>query len=128
MSGVELVARVRRSHPDVVRILLTGQGTLEGALRAINDGEVHRFLTKPWDDEELRATVAQALERLEELRRAQHADTAATRRRTLHTELEREHPGIARVARDSSGAYVIDERRVEAVRLAVGGELAKLLG
>jgi DNA-binding NtrC family response regulator len=127
MSGVELVARVRKTYPEVVRILLTGRGTLEGALRAINDGEVHRFLTKPWSDDELRATVAQALERLEELRRAQQADSATTRRRALLAELEREHPGIGEVLRDADGVYVINERKVEAIRLVVGADLAKLL-
>jgi response regulator RpfG family c-di-GMP phosphodiesterase len=71
MTGLELVAQIRRVRPEVVRILLTGRGTLDSALRAINDGEVHRFLTKPWSDEELRSTIEHALARLEELRRGQ---------------------------------------------------------
>jgi DNA-binding NtrC family response regulator len=127
MTGTELVARVRVAHPHVVRILLTGRGTMEAALKAINDGEVHRFLTKPWHEDELRDTIAQALERLEELRRAQSADRAAARRRLLLADLEREHPGIATVARDSYGVYVLDDRRVDALRAQVGGELGTIL-
>ncbi len=127
MTGLELVSRIRRAHPETVRILLTGRGTLDSALRAINDGEVHRFLTKPWSDEELRGTIEHALARLEELRRAQNADHAASRRTMLLEELAREHPGIEDVARDATGIYVIDDRRVEIVRASVGSELAKLL-
>jgi two-component system, probable response regulator PhcQ len=127
MSGLDLVARVRREQPAVVRVLLTGRGTLDAALRAINDGEVHRFLTKPWDDDELREIVAQALVRLEELRRAQAADQTALRRRAFISDLETEQPGIAKVERDGDGVYVLDERRIEALRARVGPELARLL-
>jgi len=57
MSGLELLGEVRRSHPSVVRLILTGVATLETAVRAINDGQVQRFLTKPWSTEELRAVI-----------------------------------------------------------------------
>jgi DNA-binding NtrC family response regulator len=127
MSGLDLVARVRREYPSSVRILLTGRGTLDAALRAINVGEVHRFLTKPWEDDELREIVAGALARLEELRRAQAADQGAVRKRAMIAELEREHPGIAQVERDAEGAYVVDEHRIAVVRGRAGAELAKLL-
>jgi DNA-binding NtrC family response regulator len=128
MNGLDFVARVRVAFPHVVRILLTGRGTLDAALRAINDGEVHRFLTKPWDEDELRTTVAQALERLEELRRAQVADRTTARRRMLMADLEREHPGIGTITKDPDGVYVLDDTRVDDVRVRVGGELAKVLG
>src|SRR5512142_3026871 len=49
----ELVAAIRRDHPAVVRLLLTGDSSLESALDAINRGEVFRYLTKPWDREAL---------------------------------------------------------------------------
>lgn len=127
MSGLDLVSRIRREHPGVVRMLLTGRGTLDAALRAINDGEVHRFLTKPWDDDELRDIVAQALARLDELRRSQAADQGAARKRAMVADLEREQPGIAKVERDADGVYVVDERRIEQLRKKVGAELLKLL-
>ena len=109
LNGLELVARVRRDHPEVIRMLLTGDASLDSALSAINDGEVHRYLTKPWDKGHLRATIREALERLEELRpaggntRARHAAVIAA--------LERDHPGIAE-ARRENGAYVVDETRI----------------
>lgn len=57
MGGIELVRHVRKHHPNVVRILLTGHATLTSALEAINDGRVERFLLKPWDNDELRAQI-----------------------------------------------------------------------
>ena len=127
MTGTDLVARVRVAFPHVVRILLTGRVTMEAALKAINDGEVHRFLTKPWDEDELRTTIAQALERLDELRRAQVADRMAARRRMLLNDLEREHPGIAQIEKDEHGVYVVDDRRVDMVKAQIGGELGAIL-
>ncbi|MFW5731545.1 MAG: response regulator [Desulfonatronovibrionaceae bacterium] len=47
MSGIELLSRVRSLFPDTVRIMLTGQGDLDSAVKAINAGNVFRFLTKP---------------------------------------------------------------------------------
>jgi CheY-like chemotaxis protein len=111
MSGIDLVARVRRDHPDVVRLLLTGDASLESALTAINEGEVHRYLTKPWTKETLTATLRSALDRLEELRRAAAADARAGAHERLLAELEREHPGIRDAAFDGD-AYVIDAARV----------------
>jgi DNA-binding response OmpR family regulator len=63
MSGLDLIARVRVSHPHVVRVVLTGVASLDTALRAINDGEVHRFLTKPWNKDELRQVIGASLAR-----------------------------------------------------------------
>jgi response regulator RpfG family c-di-GMP phosphodiesterase len=111
MSGVELVGQVRRAFPEVVRILLTGRGSMESALRAINEGEVHRYLTKPWDEAELREVVAQAIQRLGELRRAAVAERAASRRALLYAELEREHPGITRVP-PAGHVYTFDDLAV----------------
>ena len=113
MSGLDLIARARVVAPHVVRILLTGHVTLDSALRAVNEGEVHRYLTKPWNDRELLDTLRDALQRLEELRRGAAAAQAATRRGAVMAELEREHPGITRVERDD-GAYTLDETRIEA--------------
>ena len=111
MSGLELVRRVRTVHPDVVRILLTGHGTYDAARRAINEGEVHRFLSKPFDPGDLRKIVSDALVRRQELARLSRSGVAADRRRALHAQLESEHPGITKLKRDPAGAYVVNETR-----------------
>jgi DNA-binding NtrC family response regulator len=112
MSGVALVAEIKRRYPEIVRILLTGKGSMESALQAINDGEVYRYLAKPFEPEELRSTIREAISRLGELRRAAAADRAATRRQLLMSELGREHPGILAYSL-KDGAYAIDREHIE---------------
>lgn len=63
MSGIEFLSRVKELDPDTVRIILTGYTDLKVAEDAINQGEVYRFITKPWNDDDLRAAIASASER-----------------------------------------------------------------
>ena len=62
MSGTEFLARVARDYPDVVGIVLTGHPTLPAALRAINEGKVYQFFTKPCNEIDLAITIRRALE------------------------------------------------------------------
>jgi putative nucleotidyltransferase with HDIG domain len=62
MSGVDFLAQVRDRHPDMVRMMLTGYTEMNVAVDAINRGEIYRLITKPWNDDELRATVRQAFD------------------------------------------------------------------
>lgn len=62
MSGVDLLAVVRERHPDIVRMMLTGYTEMNVAVEAINRGEIFRLITKPWNDEELKATLRQAFD------------------------------------------------------------------
>jgi signal transduction histidine kinase len=61
MTGVELLAEVARQRPDTVRIVLTAYSDVEPMLDAVNRAGAWRFLVKPYEPEELRATVAEAL-------------------------------------------------------------------
>ena len=65
MDGAEFFRRVLELQPHTFRILLTGYADLEAAMRAVNAGEIHRYLHKPWDAAELARTVDQGLERYE---------------------------------------------------------------
>ncbi|RMD78426.1 MAG: response regulator [Gammaproteobacteria bacterium] len=71
MDGAALLEQVAARWPGTVRILLTGYADLGSAVAAVNRAGIHRYLSKPWDDEELRRTVREALERkrLEQERR-----------------------------------------------------------
>ncbi|WP_044870289.1 EAL domain-containing protein [Pseudomonas sp. LFM046] len=60
MSGTEFLSRVKDLHPDTVRIVLSGYTDLKSVTDAINQGAIYKFLTKPWDDEQLRAVITQA--------------------------------------------------------------------
>ncbi|MGB0678423.1 MAG: response regulator [Polyangiales bacterium] len=63
LQGSEVLVQVRARHPETVRIILTGQATLQAAVRAINEGEIYRFLTKPCGIDELAVVINAALER-----------------------------------------------------------------
>jgi eukaryotic-like serine/threonine-protein kinase len=73
MQGVDLLREVRRILPHTVRMLLTGYSDLAAIVGSINEGEVFRFIAKPWDNDEIRKTIAEAAAIALEL-----ADTAAS--------------------------------------------------
>ncbi len=60
MTGVEFLERVRESYPDAVRLLFTAYADIETVIDAINQGNVYGYISKPWDPQELRATLHQA--------------------------------------------------------------------
>lgn len=64
MTGLQLLREVRKLKPYAGRIMLTGHADLETAMAAIRQGDIDRFLTKPWDDVELRAALQMAAEKL----------------------------------------------------------------
>jgi serine/threonine-protein kinase len=61
MPGVELLRRSREVSPRSVRILLTGYSDLAAIVGSINEGEVYRFVSKPWDNDQLQRIVAEAV-------------------------------------------------------------------
>lgn len=63
MDGARFLEQVRNNSPETVRILLTGYSDVESTIAAINKGEIHRYVAKPWDDSEMLLIVRQALER-----------------------------------------------------------------
>ncbi|OEY66573.1 HD domain-containing phosphohydrolase [Marinobacter sp. X15-166B] len=83
ISGPDLLARIKQKYPGCIRILLTGYTDLASTIAAINEGQIYRYISKPWEEDELRLTVRQALafqysERrrlaLEQLTRAQNQE------------------------------------------------------
>jgi len=60
MSGTEFLAKVRDLYPDTVRMVLSGYTDLATITEAINRGAIYRFLTKPWNDDELRGHIEAA--------------------------------------------------------------------
>jgi CheY-like chemotaxis protein len=78
MKGTEFLSRTVPEFPDTVRIILTGFTDVEDLVEAINSGQVYKYITKPWDPDELKAVVQRAAEtyellkqRTEELNRSQ---------------------------------------------------------
>lgn len=63
ITGVEFLEKSIVSHPDTVRILLTGYTDIESVIGAVNKGQIYRYLTKPWDPVDLLNTVDQGYEK-----------------------------------------------------------------
>lgn len=120
MSGHEVMTRAVELQPKMVRVFVTGAGSIDAAVRAINEGEVHRFVRKPFDAQELRNLIGDALERKAELDLASEAGVRARRRKQLYEHLQSEHPGILEFNLDSEGAYVVDTCGLDVVAQSVG--------
>ena len=82
MSGTEFLSLTAQRYPDIIRIILTGYTDVEDLVEAINSGKVFKYVTKPWDDEQLKQVVRQATDthnvlrtRTEELRRNLRRET-----------------------------------------------------
>jgi len=65
MTGSEFLEKAKEVFPNAIRILLTGHADMNAIIDAVNKGEIHRYLTKPWDDGELLRLVREELERYE---------------------------------------------------------------
>jgi signal transduction histidine kinase len=62
MTGVEFLSHVRGDHPEAIRLLFTGYADLKAVVDAINQGNVYRYITKPWDPDDLQIIIRQAAE------------------------------------------------------------------
>lgn len=62
MTGVQLLQKVKETQPHAVRLLFTAYSDLTAVIDAINDGNVYRYISKPWETEDLKATLKQAYE------------------------------------------------------------------
>ena len=80
MSGIEFFATVNEKYPDVIRIILTGYTHVDAITESINEGPVYKFLLKPWNDQNLKLEITQALE---------HYDLKQANKRLHETVLER---------------------------------------
>ena len=110
MTGLEFFKKCCLAFPHAGRVLLTGQAELQTVIQAINDGEIFRFLLKPWDDDDLKLTLHLAIER-SRLERENYGLRAEVRRQTAYIrQLERALAGKA--GKPSSGTIVISEEEL----------------
>ncbi|HDZ9285330.1 TPA: two-component system response regulator [Vibrio cholerae] len=62
MDGADFLAKAREMQPDTVRLLLTGYADIQSTVRAVNAGGIHTYISKPWDNENLKLIVGKAAE------------------------------------------------------------------
>jgi CheY-like chemotaxis protein len=127
MDGVALVSAARLEQLAPVRILLTANARLDNAISAINGGEVHRYILKPWRHDELVSTLEDAFMRIDDLSRMNAAGQAAKRLRAACDALETEYPGLSHIEQVEN-VYEIDLKRAgQALDLLDGSTLAALV-
>ena len=62
MDGLQLLRRVKENYPHIIRMVLSGYTQITTLLTAINEGEIYKFITKPWNLEEFKPAIRQAIE------------------------------------------------------------------
>lgn len=65
MTGADLLRKIKALYPQTIRIMLTGYADVNAIMGAVNEGAVYKFITKPWNDDDLRLTVSLALEQFD---------------------------------------------------------------
>ncbi|TDI85553.1 MAG: response regulator [Caldithrix sp.] len=102
MDGLEFLAEIKKLHPDTVRILLTGYGDKENAIKAVNEVGIFQYIEKPWDNEHLKLVIRNALanKNLKEIlhKKIRALDTLLLQRDSLvqNQELFKEELSLAR--------------------------------
>ena len=88
MTGIDFLSRLRMISPDTVRIMMTAYANLGVAIAAINRSEAFRFITKPWDNDELLSLVAEGIARYDILTSMRSRDEARYRSLAQTVELK----------------------------------------
>lgn len=117
MQGSEFLSLVRRQYSHTLRIILTGQASLDAAIRAINEGEIYRFLSKPCSPVEIAHTIRDGLLLKNLTREGSRLLEATRQQRSVLEELEREHPGITHLDRDQDGSILLGGAEGDAATL-----------
>ena len=124
MTGTELLKRVAPLRPQMARIILTGYTDVGALVEAINCGQVYKYVTKPWDNDDLRLTVARAVEHYE-TNRSRHELALANER--LVARMKEMTRGFVRAIADAMEAkdeYIQGHaRRVRGYAAAIGRRL-----
>ncbi len=120
LDGITYLQFAKQRQPGAIRMILSAHGDRDSMMKAINRVGIQRFLTKPWDDHELEASVRTAVEShrlsrenqelLDQLRAQQ--DTLRRQNEELRR-LEAEYPGITQVDRDGDGSVLLYDSPVD---------------
>ncbi|HEV8691886.1 MAG TPA: EAL domain-containing protein [Ideonella sp.] len=117
MTGVEFLRRAKQLYPDTVRIVLSGYTDLDSITAAINDGAIYKFLTKPWEDDLLRANIEEAFRQ----------KALADENRRLWRELHQANHEGAELNERLKQALAVQHERTHLAETSKGGALEMLL-
>ncbi len=104
MNGVEFLRQVYEKDPDTIRIVLSGYADTASVVEAINQGQIYKFIPKPWNDEELLSTVSAALQHQELQRQV----------KTMAEELKKKNAELQEI---NENLEVLVNKRTEALEI-----------
>lgn len=107
-NGLAFLQDLKRTYPKILRVMVTGNGDMKTVIEAVNQAQVHYYLTKPFEFATIRATVGELLRWAE--RKVVSGDRPFTTRQRFALEsLRTEYPGIDEVHREPDGAILLDD-------------------
>jgi two-component system NtrC family sensor kinase len=107
MNGVDFLKRVCELRPDTVRLVLSGYADTAAVVAAINEGQIYKFVAKPWNDDELRQTVVSALDFFA----LQHRNWELTEELSLaNTNLQQLNEGLEQIVAERSAELLLQNR------------------
>jgi signal transduction histidine kinase len=122
MTGVELLRHIRGDHPDAVRLLFTGHADIRAVIDAINSGNVYRYVTKPWDPDELQTVIRDAADRYDLIVERKRLVEDLTR---SHAELERKNKELEEASALKTSFIRVASHELRSPLVVLGG-LAEL--
>ncbi len=109
MNGLEFLEQAKQIYPNTIRILITGRSDVQITIEAINNGEIFRFLLKPWNDEELKVTIRIAFRYHDLITENKRLSETVEKQSSLLEEIEIKYPGITKVKRDEDGSIIFED-------------------
>ena len=119
MSGIQFLKKVKEKAPDTVRMLLTGYADVNIVISAVNEGHIYKFITKPWEPEELKLQIQLAIEHYYLLKEKQKLTETVL---TQNQELERINRNLEQLVAERT------QQLLQSEKLAVLGQMAGQIG
>jgi type II secretory ATPase GspE/PulE/Tfp pilus assembly ATPase PilB-like protein/FixJ family two-component response regulator len=108
MTGAEVLKKIKAKWPNTIRIMLTGYADVDAVMGAVNDGAVYKFITKPWNDHDIRLTISLALEQYDLIQENSHLKKKSAAQKTEIKRLSH----FVNTHRSQLGKLLINEKMV----------------
>jgi|GEM_PF-1649643 len=114
ISGLELLRWAKKNYPDTVRVMLTGYSSVGLMQDVINKGEVFRFVTKPWENDQLKDVIASSIELCVRTHQQRRLEGLQKEQEQAMQQLEERFQGAWRKLHENK--QLLHESRIEAIR------------
>ncbi len=110
MSGTEFLAEVKEKYPDMLRVILTGYTDVDSITESINKGHIYKFFLKPWNDNNLKLEIRQALEQYDLIKANRYLDETVVRQ---NRELQQINEKLEDIVEDRAQEIAIKNHALE---------------